>query len=135
MTTYIEAAQALVDAGYLTDADIEAAAEILFDALVVVEAEAAEAAAMEDYSDQEDLIAESEVWASEDEAEGDFDLVEIDEEIIDDAVEQALEDEDIVIPAESVIEAAYINAAAALLAAELIDEANAKAVAALLANL
>jgi len=135
MATYLEVAQALVDAGYVSDADIQAAAHILTDALVVEAAEEVEAEAMDDYSDQEDLIAEAEVWAAEDAVEGDFESVAIDKDIVDDAAEQALADRDTVMAAEIVINAAYTDAAAALLAAALIDEANAEAVAALLADL
>ena len=43
MTTYVEVAQTLVEPGYLSDADIEAAATVLADALLVAEAEDAEA--------------------------------------------------------------------------------------------
>jgi hypothetical protein len=135
MATYLEFAQALVDAGYLSDADIRAAADILADALVIEAAEEAEADAMDDYGDQEDTIAEAEVWAAEDVAEGDFESLAIDKDIVDDAAEQALDDRDTVIAAEAVIDAAYTDAAAALLAAALIDEANAEAVASLLADL
>jgi hypothetical protein len=135
MATYLEVAQALVDAGYVSDADIQAAADILADALIVEAAEEVEAEAMDDYSDQEDLIAEAEVWAAEDAVEGDFESVAIDKDIVDDAAEQALADRDTVMAAEIVIDAAYTDAAAALLAAALIDEANAEAVAALLADL
>jgi hypothetical protein len=135
MATYLEFAQALVDAGYLSDADIRAAADILADALVIEAAEEAEADAMDDYGDQEDTIAEAEVWAAEDVAEGDFESLAIDKDIVDDAAEQALDDRDTVIAAEAVIDAAYTDAAAALLAAAIIDEANAEAVASLLADI
>jgi hypothetical protein len=135
MATYLEFAQALVDAGYLSDADIRAAADILADALVIEAAEEAEADAMDDYGDQEDTIAEAEVWAAEDVAEGDFESLAIDKDIVDDAAEQALDDRDTVIAAEAVIDAAYTDAVAALLAAAIIDEANAEAVASLLADI
>jgi hypothetical protein len=135
MATYIELAQALVDAGYVSDADLQAAADILADALIIEAAEEVEAEAMDDYSDQEDTIAEAEVWAAEDAAEGDLESLVIDKDIVDDAAEQALEDRDAVIAAEAVIDAAYTDAAAALLAATLIDEADAEAVAALLADI
>ena len=135
MTTYFDLAQALVDAGYVSEADIQAAADILADALVIEAAEEAEADAMDDYGDQEDTIAEAEVWAAEDVAEGDFESLAIDKDIVDDAAEQALDDRDTVIAAEAVIDAAYTDAAAALLAAAIIDEANAEAVASLLADI
>jgi hypothetical protein len=132
---YREVALALVDAGYLSDADIEAATDILADALIITAAEDVEAAAMDDYNAQEDLIAEAQVWAAEDAAAGDFESVAIDKDIVDDAAEQALDDRDTVIAAEAVIDAAYTDAAAALLAAAIIDEANAEAVASLLADI
>jgi hypothetical protein len=102
---------------------------------VVDEVEEIEAAAIEDYSAQEDLTAEAEVWASEDALEGDLDTAEVDEEIIVDAVIQQEIDKEVVLEAEAVIAAAYTDAAAALLAAELIDEANTEAVAAMIADL
>lgn len=134
MTTYDEVANALVSAGYLSDADVEAASALLADELVVETAEAAEAQATEDYAEKEDLIAEAQVWANEDAVTGDQYSAAVDEEIIDDAVDQQLEDQEVVIEAEAAIAAAYTDAAAALLAAELIDEANAQAVAAIIAD-
>ncbi len=134
MTTYEDLAKALADAGYVSEADIQAAADILADALIVEAAEEVEAEAMDDYSDQEDTIAEAEVWAAEDAAEGNLESLVIDKDIVDDAAEQALEDRDAVIAAEAVIDSAYTDAAAALLAVALIDEADTEAVAALLAG-
>ncbi len=134
MTTHIEVAQALVDAGYLSDADIEAAVNILADALAVEEAEAAAAAAIDDMLDQEDLIVEAEAAAEEDSTAGDWDAVDVDEEIIDEAEEQAMADADIIDAAADTIGAAYADAAVSLLAAELIDEANAGAVAMVIAD-
>ena len=133
MTTYIEVAQALVSSGYLSDADIQAAAAVLEDALFVQAAEEAQDAAADDYSTQEDIVAEVENWESEDAESGDFDALDDDEDIIEEAIEKELEDEDVMVAAEDVIEAAYLDAAAALLSAELIDEANLDDVAALIA--
>lgn len=135
MPTYSELAQALADAGYVSDADIQAAVDILTDALIIEAAEAVEAEAMDDYNEQEDLIAKAENWVAEDAVAGDVELAEIDTDIIVDAADQAMADRDTVIIAEAVIDAAYEDAAAALLAAEIIDAANVTAVAALLANL
>jgi hypothetical protein len=135
LPTYIELAQELANAGYVSDADIQAAADILTDAFVIDAAEAVEAEAMDDYNKQEDLIAKAENWVAEDAVAGDVELAEIDTDIIVDAADQAMADRDTVLAAEVVIEAAYEDAAAALLAAEIIDEANAAAVAALLADL
>lgn len=135
MPTYFELAQALADAGYVSDADIQAAVDILTDALIIEAAEAVEAEAMDDYNEQEDLIAKAENWVAEDAVAGDVEMAEIDTDIIVDAADQAMADRDTVIIAEAVIDAAYEDAAAALLAAEIIDAVNVTAVAALLSNL
>lgn len=134
MTTYIEVAQALVSAGYLSEADIEAAADVLDDALIIADAEEWQEAAADDYADQEDLVAEAEVWANEDEATGDYELMEDDEDIIEDALDREEIDKEIMVEAEAEIAAAYLDAASALLAAELIDEANLQAVASVIAD-
>jgi hypothetical protein len=134
MTTYIEVSQALVTAGYLSEADIEAAAEVLEDALIIEEAEDAQDAASQDYSTQEDIVAEVENWASEDAKAGDFDGLEADQEIIQDALAQEDVDKEVMATGEAVIAAAYLDAASALLAAELIDEANLQAVAGVISD-
>jgi len=134
MTTSSEVSQALVDAGYLSEADIEAAAEVLEDALIIEEAEDAQDAASQDYSTQEDIVAEVENWASEDAKAGDFAGLEADQEIIQDALAQENVDKDIMATGEAVIAAAYLDAASALLAAELIDEANLQAVAGVISD-
>jgi len=135
MTTYVEISEALVSAGYLTEADIEAAVNILADALIVDAAEEVEAEAMDDYSDQEDLIAEAEVWEAEDALAGDYESAELDAEIIDEAEIQKEIDKEVVLESEAVIADAYLDAASALVAAELIDEANLSPVAAIIADL
>jgi hypothetical protein len=134
MTTYIEVAQALVSAGYLSEADIEAAADVLDDALIIADAEEWQEAAADDYAEQEDLVAEAEVWANEDEATGDYELMEDDEDIIEDALDREEIDKEIMIETEAEIAVAYLDAASALLAAELIDEANLRAAAAVIAD-
>lgn len=134
MTTYVEVAEALVTAGYLTEADLEAAADILADALIVEVAEEVEAEAMDDYSDQEDLIAEAEVWEAEDALKGDIEGAILDADILADAEIQKEIDEEVVLASEAVIAAAYLDAASALLAAELIDAVNLSPVAVLIAD-
>ena len=134
MTTYIEVAQALVSAGYLSEADIEAAVDVLEDALIIAEAEALQEAASEDYSTQEDIVAEVENWAVEDAVAGNIDDLEDDEAIIEDALDQEEIDKNIMVEAETVIASAYLDAASALLEAELIDEANQQAVAGLISD-
>ncbi len=124
MTTYVEVAQALVTAGYVTDADLQAAADVLADALIIEAAEEAQDDASEDYAIQEDIVAEAEVWESEDAVVGDYDSVDDDEAVIEDALEQEEIDKEVVLEAEASIDAACTDAGAALLAAALIDEAN-----------
>jgi hypothetical protein len=135
MTTYVEISEALVTAGYLTEADIEAAVNILADALIVDAAEEVEAEAMDDYSDQEDLIAEAEVWEADDINADDYESAELDSDIIADAEIQKEIDQEVVLESGAVIAAAYLDAASALVAAELIDEANLSPVAAIIADL
>lgn len=127
-------AEALVTAGYLTEADLEAAADIPADALILEVAEEVEAEAMDDYSDQEDLIAEAEVWEAEDALEGDIEGAILDADILADAEIQKEIDEEVVLASEAVIAAAYLDAASALLAAELIDAVNLSPVAVLIAD-
>jgi len=134
MTTYVEISEALVTAGYLTEADIEAAVNILADALIVDAAEEVEAEAMDDYSDQEDLIAEAEVWEADDINADDYESAELDSDIIADAEIQKEIDQEVVLESGAVIAAAYLDAASALVAAELIDEANLSPVAAIIAD-
>ena len=134
MTTYIEVAQALVSAGYLSEADIEAAVDVLEDALIIADAEALQEAASEDYSAQEDIVAEVENWEVEDAVAGNIDNLEDDEAIIEDALEQEEIDKGLMVEAETVIASAYLDAASALLEAELIDEANQQAVAGLISD-
>lgn len=134
MTTYIEVAQALVSAGYLSEADIEAAVDVLEDALIIADAEALQEAASEDYSAQEDIVAEVENWEVEDAVAGNIVDLEGDEAIIEDALEQEEIDKGLMVEAETVIASAYLDAASALLEAELIDEANQQAVAGLISD-
>jgi len=124
MTTYAEVVQALVTAGYLSDADVQAAVDVLTDALTIQAAEDLQDAASDDYSAQEDIVAEAENWEVEDSEFGDYDDMEDDEDVIDDAQYQEEVDKEIMVEAQAEIEAAYADAASALLAAELIDEAN-----------
>ena len=113
MTTYVEISEALVTAGYLTEADIEAAVNILADALIVDAAEDVEAEAMDDYSDQEDLIAEAEVWETDDINADDYESAELDSDIIAEAEIQKEIDQEVVLESGAVIAAAYLDAASA----------------------
>jgi len=134
MTKIIKVAEALVTDGYLTEADLEVATKILADVLIVEAAEEDEAAAMDDYSDQEDLIAKAEVWEAEDVFAGDFDGTDQDADIITDAKTQKEFDKEVVKESEAMIATAYQDAAAALVTAELIDDVNLTPVAAVIAD-
>jgi len=133
MTTIEKVAEALVTSGYLTEADLEAAADVLADALIIEAAEEDEAEAMDDFSDQEDLIAEAEVWEAEDMLVGEFEGAAQDADIIVDSEIQKEIDKEVVKESETLIAAAYQDAAA-LVAAELIDEVNRSPVAAVIAD-
>jgi hypothetical protein len=128
MKTYIEVAQALVSRGYLSESNIDAAAAVLADSLIVADAEEAKAFAMEDLGHQAEVIAKAEDLAEMDLEMGEIEDRFVQAEVINSAA--ALEDDDVAMinRANAEIEAAYEDAAAALLAAELIDEANLDAV-------
>ena len=134
MTTYLEVARALVTAEYVSGADVEAAAAVLADALVVADAEDAEAAALEDEAFQEDVIAAALDLIKLDGEADDIEDAAIQGEIIQEAQELRSQDEAIIADAEDTIAAAYADAAAALVAAELVDEADLEAVAGVIAD-
>ena len=135
MTTYAELAQALAEAGYLSDADLEAAADILADALVIEEAEEIEAVALIDKEEQKQAVLDAELLADVAVAADDAETEATAQAIIDDAFDIVIDDKDIIDEEEAVIAAAYIDAVAALVTAELIDEANTEAAAAMMADL
>jgi hypothetical protein len=134
MTTYVEVAQALVEPGYLSDADVEAAARVLEDALMVADAEDAKGLAQVDEAIQEQVISRAVAAQDDDLDVGNLKGAVIEEDIIAAAEDQVLQDEAVIADAEATIAAAYVDAAAALVAAELIDEANAAAAAAVIAD-
>ena len=128
MTTTVEVTEALVSAGYLSEADIDAALEILADSLIVADAEETKAFAAADIVHQEEVIAKT-----EDLVEMDYEMGEVEDRFVQAEVlnsAAALKDDDVAMieRADAAIAAAYEDAAAALLAAELIDEANLEAV-------
>ena len=134
MTTYTELTQALVAAGYLTDADLDAAVVVLANTLLVEEDQREEADALKDEAAQQELIAGLTIEASTDSAIGDFVGQQVAEGEIAKARAEQDEDEAIIENAQATIVFAYNDAAAALLAAELIDEANLDDVAAVIAS-
>jgi hypothetical protein len=133
MVTNAEVTQALVAAGYLSEADLDAAAVVLADTLLVEEAQREDADALEDEAAQQELIAGLTIEASTDGAIGDFVGQKVAEGEIAKARAEQDEDEAIIENAEATIAYAYNDAAAALLAAELIDEADLDDVAAAIA--
>ena len=134
MTTYIAVAQALVTAGYLSDADVEAAAAVLADALVVADAEDAKAAALDDAIHQDEVMTDAIGLAHADALVGNYGDEAIEEDVIADAEERKAEDEAAIAEAEDTITDAYDDAAAALAVAGLIDAANVDAVAGVIAD-
>ena len=134
MTTYVEVAQVLVAAGYLTDADVNAAAVVLADALGVEQAKREQADALKDEAAQQEQIAGLEIEASTDGAIGDYVGQRVAQDRIVKARAEQDEDEAILENAEATIAFAYHDAAAALLAAELIDEGDLADVAAAIAG-
>jgi hypothetical protein len=114
----------------LSDADVDAAAVVLADTLAVEEAQREEADALEDEAAQQELIAGLTIEASTDAAIGDYVGQQVAEGEIAKARAEQDEDEAVIENAQATIAFAYNDAAAALLAAELIDEANLDATAA-----
>ena len=127
MTIYFEVTKALVSAGYLSEADMDAAMVVLKDALVVADAEKAKAFALEDIAYQEEVTARAEDLAEIDVQMGEVEDRFVQAEVINSAEILAEGDAAMIEKADAVIVAAYTDAAAALLAAELIDEANLEA--------
>ena len=134
MVTNAEVAQALVAAGYLSEADLDAAAVVLANTLLVEEAQREEADALKDEAAQQELIAGLTIEASTDSAIGDYVGQKVAEGEIAKARAEQDEDEAILENAQATIAYAYNDTAAALLAAELIDEANLDDVAAAIAG-
>jgi nitrogen fixation/metabolism regulation signal transduction histidine kinase len=128
MTTYVQVARALVTSGYLSEADLEAATAVLADALLVSAAQEAEVTALNDEAFQEAVMAEAEERAVEAAIVGDFEGEILADQMKADAQAAELQDDVIIAEAEATKAATYRNVAAALLAAELIDEANLEAV-------
>jgi hypothetical protein len=134
MTTYVQLAQALVATGYLTDADVEAAAIVLTDALRIEEAKIEQDFALEDEAAQQEQIAGLKIAASTDSAIGDYVGAQVEQDRIEKARAEEEKDEAIIEETSAMIASAYDDAAAALLAAELIDEASLEAVASVIAD-
>jgi dsRNA-specific ribonuclease len=134
MDDYSQISEALVSEGYLSDADVDAAIVVLTDALTIAEVEEIEAESIIDLAAEKELIDEAEHLAAEAEALGDQETEEIAEDAIEEALGTVALDVEVIETAEAIIDVAVLNATAALVAAQLIDEANAEAVAAVIAG-
>jgi hypothetical protein len=117
MTTDVEAARALVKAGYLSNADIDAAARVLAPALTTPDAQQMKAAAQADEAQQHDTIAQAADLITDDEPISDYQDEGVQVQTIETAEKQITADE-------AVIAGICNQAAAALLTAGLIDAAN-----------
>ena len=122
MSTMIEVAQALVKAGYLTNADVEAAADVLAETLIATDAVEARATALADQADQENMKAGASEFARQDAAAGNKKDLSIDQAIIQDAINKEQVDQSIIKHAEAEISRQCNQAAKALAAAGLIDK-------------
>ena len=134
MTTYLSVTQALVTAGYLSEADIEAAVAVLADRLIVADAEETKAFAEEDIEYQAQVVAKALDLTEMDVEMGEVEDRFVQAEVINSAEALADGDAAMIERADAAIAAAYVDAAAALLVAELIDEANTEAVAGAIAD-
>ena len=134
MTTYLKVTQALVTAGYLSESDIEAAVAVLADRLIVADAEETKAFAEEDIEYQAQVVAKALDLTEMDVEMGEVEDRFVQAEVINSAEALADGDAAMIERADAAIAAAYEDTAAALLAAELIDEANAEAVAGVIAD-
>ncbi len=127
MTTYLEVTQALISAGLLSEADREAAVAILRDHLIVAEAEETKAFAEEDMDYQDKVIADARDLAETYLEMGQIEDRFIQADVINAATSLKESDMDKIDEADAYIAMAYEEAAADLLAALLIDEANVEA--------
>jgi len=134
MTTTVEIAEILVNAGFLSEKDIQAAVALLEKTLETGDTEARLAAAIRDEADQENMIAGARDMTEQDAAIGDKKDLKVDRAILQDALNQEQVDESIVRGAEKKITRAYHAAAAALAKAGLIDKRHRQEVAELRAD-
>jgi hypothetical protein len=129
MTTYVEVIQALIKAGYLSDADVDAATKVLAHAsITTTAAEKKKAVALADKAYQHEMIAQAADLITDDKAISDYEDEGIQIKTIEEAEKQLTGDEAAVAAAEAKIAGAYHDAAAALVTAGLIDAADVDAV-------
>lgn len=135
MAKTIEIAQAIAEAGYLRPVEIENAAVLLANALSSDEPVQARATALSDEADQDRMIKGARAMSVQDAARGDKKGQQIDEAIIQDALNQEQVDESIIYHADESIAKTCKRAAADLASDGLIEKENQEAVASLIADL
>ena len=129
MTTYVEVAEALIKAGYLSDADLDAAVLVLAHVLkTATKAKKMKAVALADEAHQREMIVQAADLITDDEAIHDYTDERVQIRTIEAAEKQLTADEAVVTAADATIVGMYDDAAAALLRAGLIDAANVDAV-------
>lgn len=127
MTSYERVTKTLVSDGYLSEADVDAAIAVLKGELRVAEAAELEAESMADLEVEQELIDEASDLAAEAERVGDTKTEAVAAEVLEEGLGSVAMDAEVIETAEEVIEAAYLNAAAALVEAELINNADQEA--------
>jgi len=129
MATYMEVARDLVKAGYLSDADVDAAAKVLAYTLVsTADKKNKKAVALADEVHQHEMIAQAADLITDDEAISDYKDEEVQIRTIEEAEKQLIADEAVVAAATATTAGARHDAAMALLSTGLIDAANVNAV-------
>jgi hypothetical protein len=134
MATYVEVTEALVMAGYLTEADLEAAAVLLTKYLSVTDQKKLQEIAA-DSSTQEQMILKAERYTEQDTGRGDPKSLKVDQEIIQDAFNQDEVDLVKMEALESKLTKQAKRAAKAMVSAGLVEKKNREAVASLIVDL
>lgn len=136
MATYLELAQALVSAGYVSEEQVAATAAVLAEHLEVeiMDAEDTREFATKDLAYQQKVIDDAEEMAEEDLSMGDISDRFVQAEVIESAHSLAEKDLELIKRADKELAIAFKNACGALVTARLIDKSNAENAAALLAD-
>jgi membrane-bound lytic murein transglycosylase B len=136
MADYMELAQALVRAGFLSESNVQAATDVLAKHLEreIAEADDTKTFAKNDLAYQQRVIQDAEEMAEEDISMGDVGDRFIQAEIIDSAHALADKDKQLIERASEELAGAFKDATHALAADGLIDAANLKTATAVLAD-
>ena len=128
MTVYLEVAQALVAARYLSNTDVDAAAAVLVNTMRIAGVKHQEIMAIDDLVAQEGVITEAQAEAAAAAEEGDYAGQAHQASIIEQAEKAEIQDRGIIAAADEAIGSATLDAAEALVAAGLVDAAYADGV-------